>query len=69
MTEKEKLIVTAYTGILMCDFGTLHKYVEEQLGRPILTNELGDKELWKELKEVVKPEFMKLCDNKKYNDK
>lgn len=45
MTEKEKIIVSAYTGYLLCDFSAVHKYVEEKLGRPIWTHEFADEEL------------------------
>ena len=37
MTKQELIVVSAYTGFLMCDFNDLHKYVEEKLGRPIYT--------------------------------
>lgn len=28
MTKQEKVIVSAYTGVLMCDFADLHEYIE-----------------------------------------
>lgn len=30
MTEKEKIIVSAYTGILMTDFSKVHEYIEKK---------------------------------------
>lgn len=33
MTKHEKIVVSAYTGVLMCDFDDLHKYIQEKLGR------------------------------------
>ncbi len=61
MTKEEKLIVSAYTGFLMCDFADLHKYVEERLGRPIWTHELADQKVEQELKNAVKADFIELC--------
>lgn len=29
MTYKEAVIISAYTGFLMCDFDDVHKYIEE----------------------------------------
>lgn len=63
MTKEEKLIVSAYTGYLMVDFDDLHKYITEKLGRPVFTHELYGK-VFDELHEVVKDDFLKLCDDK-----
>ena len=30
MTLQEKIIVSAYTGFVMCDFDLVHKYIEER---------------------------------------
>lgn len=62
MTEKERVIVTAYTGILMSDFGNFHKYIEEKLHRPVFTHELAEKEIWEQIKEAAKEDFLALCD-------
>ena len=61
MTKQEKLIVSAYTGVLMTNFDDLHKFIEEKLGRPIQTLELCDEKILNELKEKVKNDFIKLC--------
>jgi hypothetical protein len=66
MTKEEKLIVSAYTGILMTDFSSLHGFIEEKLGRPVWTHELAIKSVWDEIKESVAIDFMKLC--KEEND-
>lgn len=62
MTNKERIIVSAYTGYLMCDFAEMHKYIEEKLGRPVWTHELGFKEIWDEIREAVKSDFLALCE-------
>lgn len=63
MTDREKAIVMAYTGICMLKgdkFQIFHKYVEDIMGRPIMTHEIG----WFEdaIKEKSKADFMKLCE-------
>lgn len=64
MTLNEKVVVSAYTGVLMCDFNDVHKYIEYLLGRPVWTHELSDEDLWKEIKEKAKPDFLAICNNK-----
>lgn len=61
MTKHEKLIVSVYTGIAMCNFPDIHEYVEKIVGRPVYTHEFASEEFMKELKEKVKPEFLALC--------
>lgn len=63
MTLQEKIIVSAYTGFLMCDFSRVHKYIEEKMGRPVWTHELGFESTHAKIREVVKPDFIKLCRN------
>lgn len=61
MTKQEKIVVSAYTGVLMCDFKDVHKYIEEKMGRPVFTHELGFESTHAQIRERVKPDFMKLC--------
>ena len=61
MTKNEKLIVSAYTGILMTDMDSLQEYIEQKLGKPIWTHELASKEVFDEIKAAVKEDFIKLC--------
>ena len=64
MTDREKAIITAYTGITMLageKFSIFHKYIEDILGRPIWTHELASETVWTEIKEKSKPDFLKLC--------
>ena len=63
MTDKEKAIVMAHTGICMLSgnkFKIFHKYVEDIMGRPIMTHEivlLGEK-----IKEKSRADFIALCE-------
>lgn len=62
MTDREKAIVMAYTGVTMLTGDKLqifHKYVEDIMGRPIWTHEMA--RLADEIKEKSKDDFMSLC--------
>lgn len=52
MTYQECVIVSAYTGYLMCDFDDMHKYIEEKMGRQVWTHELADKGFLRKLRET-----------------
>lgn len=62
MTDREKAIVMAYTGVCMLTgdkFQIFHKYIEDIMGRPIMTHDIGWLE--KEIKEKSKTDFIALC--------
>jgi hypothetical protein len=40
MTQEEGCVLTAFTGRLLVEFPVFHKWVETQLGRPVMTSEL-----------------------------
>lgn len=61
LSLKDRLVLSAYTGTLMCEFDELHKFIEETLGRPVLTHELATDIVQNELKEKLKSEFMRIC--------
>ena len=64
MTDREKAIVMAYTGVTMLKDNKLdlfYQYIEELLNRPIYTHELGDSKVVYEIKEKSKTDFLKLC--------
>lgn len=63
MTLHEKVIVSAYTGVLMCDFSDVHKYIEDKLGRPVYTHEMASFNVQDEIKKAVKPDFLSLCND------
>ena len=63
MTKQEKLIVSAYTGVLMVNMDELQTFIEEKLGRPVWTHELASDNVWQELHAALKPEFLKLCED------
>lgn len=61
MTLDEKIIVSAYTGYLMCDFSLVHAYIEKILGHPVWTGELTNGDILDEIGRRTKPEFLKIC--------
>lgn len=61
MTKREKVVVSAFTGSLMCDFCDRHAYIEEKLGRPVFTHELADSQLIEEIKLAAKDDFLAIC--------
>lgn len=62
MTKYEAIVVSAYTGFLMSDFNDMHEYIEKKLGRPVWTHEFANKSIWDEIREKVKPDFLKICE-------
>lgn len=60
MTKYELLVMSAYTSYLFCEADELHKFIEETLGRPVLTHELSENAIWAELRGKLKPEINKI---------
>lgn len=70
MTDKEKAIVMAHTGICMLagdKFQIFHKYVEDIMGRSIMTHEIGW--LADTIKEKTKTDFLALCEDESGSEK
>ena len=63
MTLHEKGVLSAYTGILMCDMAEVHKYIEKLLGRPVWTHELASETLWAQIKNKAKPDFLEIINS------
>lgn len=64
MTDREKAIVMAYTGITMLKgekFEIFHRYAEELMGKPLLTHEIADNAVM--IKEKSTQDFMNICAN------
>lgn len=67
MTDRERAIVMAYTGVVMLvgdKLGVFYDYVSEKLGRPIYTHEFDDNE--ETIRELAKDDFLSLCSGKPY---
>lgn len=61
MAKQEKIIVSAYTGVLMCDVGDLRQYIQDKLGRPVWPYELARKEVQREIEDATEADFIALC--------
>ena len=64
MTNAEKAILSAYTGILMGDFDLMHRYIEYKMGRQVFTHELGNKSVQDEIHKRVRPDFIDVMKGK-----
>lgn len=64
MALDEKIVVSAYTGYLMCDFNEVHRYIENLLGRPVFTHELALGMIQDKIREKAKADFLKICADK-----
>lgn len=61
MTEHEKLVLTAYTGVLMVeDFCEFQRYADEKLGFATTTADFARAELWQELRRACKDDFLEV---------
>ena len=60
LTKEQGIVLTGYTGLLMCNFSDFHEDVEARLKRPVFTHEFGDIELLQELKSIYKSDFLSL---------
>ena len=63
MTKNQKLIVSAYTGILMVDWEEFLDFAEEKLGRPVLAKETNTEEFAVAMMSAVEDDFMELCED------
>lgn len=64
MTKQESLVLSAYTGYMLCkDFSELHEYIEEVMERPVFTHELGNSMIAKEISDKVKPNVLEIIKN------
>jgi hypothetical protein len=61
ITKEQAAIIGCFTGTAMGPFSDVHKKAEELFGRPIFTHEFGQPDIWGELKEKVRPEFLAIC--------
>lgn len=71
MTDREKAIVEAFTGVCMLTGekrSVFNKYVNEVMGKPIYTHEFAYNHIQEELKEKSKDDFVKLCRETTQND-
>ena len=61
LTKEQAIIVSAYTGLMACDFSDLYEAVEFRLGRPIFAHEFCSEELMKEIRYAFLEDFLAIC--------
>lgn len=67
MTQREKAIVEAFTGVAMLtgeDVTYFYEYVQEIMGRPVYTHEFADAKVMGEIKEKSRHDFVMICKKK-----
>ena len=58
----QAVVISAYTGVICCNFSDMHEEVEKRLGRPVFTHEFASKELFDDqIKPAFKDDFLALC--------
>lgn len=62
MTTKERVIISAYTGVLMCSMDLVEAYVREKLNRDIISNEWESKAFMREVKFAARKDFLLLSE-------
>ena len=64
MKKQEAVLISAYTGFLLTkNFGDVHKFCEELLGRPIWTHEFASQTVQEEIKEKCRPLILEMIEN------
>ena len=72
MTNKEKAIIMAHTGICMLageDFDIYHEYIQEIMGRPVYTHELAEKSVMDEIAQKSRNDFIMICKKKEVDSR
>lgn len=55
-------IIGAYTGIAAGPVPDIQTYAERVLGRPVWTHEFGTRQMFDELKEASRADFLRVCE-------
>lgn len=64
LTKEQGIILTGFTGVLMCAFSDYHKDVEKRLGRLVLNFMFGDKDFAEKITELYREDFMAMLPEK-----
>jgi len=60
LTKEQGIVLTGYTGVMCCSLADFHKDAEKRFDRSILSHEFGSKEMWIQVREIYKEDFLKL---------
>lgn len=62
LTTEQAVIISAYTGYMICKFSEMHEAVEKALGRPVWTHEFP-RIMDSEIRPAFKERFIALAPN------
>lgn len=60
LNKEQAAIISVYTGVTCCTFDHVHEYIEKLMGRPVFIHELAEPGTLETLKELSRPDFMKI---------
>lgn len=60
MTKHEAAVISAYTGIAVCDFSAIQEYAESLFDRHVSRHDFASIETMEEFKRLAEPDFIKL---------
>ena len=60
-TKEQALAITGFTGITAINFSAFHEDVEKRMNRPVFTHEFGCNDVWLEIKNLYKDDFLSMC--------
>lgn len=60
LTMEQAVVISAYTGVLICQFRDMHKAVEKKFGRPVFTHEFAQEDFVEEIKMKFRDDFIAL---------
>lgn len=60
LTKDQAIVVSGYTGIMICKLTDLHQEVERRVGRPVMLHEMGRRGFWNIIKASFKEDFLSL---------
>lgn len=55
LDKEQAAFIGAYTGVCFGPFSDIHELAEEVMGRPIWTHEFASEEMFKQLREKLRP--------------
>lgn len=58
LTKEQAIVLSGFTGILMCDFSSFHEDVERRIGRPVWTHEFGSEDFTDEIQQLYNKDFL-----------
>lgn len=61
LTKEQAVIISGYTGFLICDFVDLHEDIEKRLQRPVWTHEMGNPAFAENVQTLYREDFLNLA--------